>query len=394
MTVVGWVSAPLTSTAGYGKVTKEVCFGLADMGYEIVNVGGRLTSVVLGEKFYVWTPNGNRILIVPVWGQTGDRPTVEYFIRRYKVDVIISLYDAYVLNFGKPSKPWAAHIPIDTHLTKKWTRYLVNADYVVAMSKFGYEELLKHFPDFMVRYIPHGVDTSIFKPRSEEERMEIRRKWNIPEDVTLYLNVAANWGERKCLPQLMITFKRLLETYKKSMLYLYTNLKENCPQGYDLVEFSEELEVAKSQLGPQFNPILDAIEDEALAELYVASDVLVNPSFAEGFGLSIIEAMACGTPVIATNYSSMPELVKGHGWLVETVPRDVWEDVPVWIPLLARYPVPNLNSLLQCMTDAYENPEKRKAYGKASREFALNYDWGKLIPLWNKLIKEMVEEIV
>ena len=389
---VGFVSAPLTSTTGYGKVTKEVCFRLADMGYEVVNVGGRLTSVVLGEKFYAWTPEGNRVLVVPVFGQTGDKATLEHYIGRYNLDVIISLYDAYVLNFGKPSKPWAAQIPIDTHLTSSWTRYVLNADYLVSMSWFGYEELLKCFPDFMVRHIPHGCSPSVFRPRSDEERLEIRRKWGIPENVVLYLSVAANWGERKCLPQLLIAFKRLLKTHKDVMGYLYTNLRERCPQGYDLMTFAEQLGIADRVLGPKFNPMLDSVEDETLAELYAASDVLVNVSLGEGFGLSIIEAQACGIPVIATNYSSMTELVQDRGWLVETVPRDVWEDVPVWIPLLARYPVPNLNSLLKCMNDAYDNPERRKDYGKASRKFALNYSWEKLMPKWDKLIKEMVEE--
>jgi len=389
---VGWVSAPLTSTAGYGRVTKEVTFRLADMGYEVVNVGGRLTSVVLGEKFYVWTPKGNRILVLPTWGQTGDRATLEHYIRRYELDVIISLYDAYVLGFGKPSKPWAAQFPIDAELTTVWRNHVLAADYVVAMSKFGEEQLLKHFPDFMVRYIPHGVDTETFHPRSEEEKRELRKKWKIPEDVVLYLNVSANWGERKNLPQLMITFKRLLEKYKKAMLYLYTNLKESCPQGYDLLALAKELGISDHILGPGFNPILDSVEDETLAELYAIADVYVSNAFGEGFGLPLLESMSCGVPCIAPANSSQIELVNGHGWLVENVPSDMWVDVPVWIPLLAKYQVPNQNSLLECMSDAYEDQDKRKAYGKESRNFALNYEWNKLMLKWDALIKEMVEE--
>jgi len=66
--------------------------------------------------------------------------------------------------------------------------------------------------------------------------------------------------------------------------------------------------------------------------------------------------------------------------------------VPVWIPLLAKYQVPNQNSLLECMSDAYEDQDKRKAYGKESRNFALNYEWNKLMLKWDALIKEMVEE--
>jgi len=389
---VGWVSAPLTSTSGYGKVTKEVCFRLADLGFEVVNVGGRLTSVVLGERFYVWTPKGNRILVLPTWGQTGDRATLEHYIRRYGLDVIVSLYDAYVIGFGKPSKPWAAQFPIDSELTAVWRNHVLAADYVVAMSKFGEQQLLKHFPDFMVRYIPHGVDTSVFKPISQDEKTQLRKKWGIPEDVFLMLNVSANWGERKGLPQLMLTFKRFLENHKDAMLYLFTNLKENCPQGYDLLAFADELGIADRVVGPKFNPILDSIEDEALAELLSIADVYVSCAFGEGFGLPLLEAMACGIPCIAPANSSQIELVGGHGWLVENVSDDMWVDVPVWIPLLAKYQVPNLNSLLDCMKAAYEDPIARKVFGRKSRKFAMKYDWKLIMPKWESLLKEMVEE--
>jgi glycosyltransferase involved in cell wall biosynthesis len=389
---VGFVSAPLTATSGYGKVVKEICFRLADLGYDIVNIGGRMQTVVLGERLYVHTDKGNRVLVVPAWGQTGDAGTIQYYINRYGIDVILSLYDAYVHTFGKPSKPWAMQCPIDTELTTKWVNYLLNADYIVAMSRFGERELLKHFPDFMIRYIPHGLDTAVFKPRSDEERLEIRRKWKIPEDDFVFLDVAANWGERKSLPQLLITFKRFLERHGDAKLFLYTNLVEQCPTGFDLMEIARELGISEKVLGPKFNPILDSLEDEQLAELYCASDVYVSASLGEGFGLPLLEAMACGVPCIAPKNSQV-ELVEGHGWLVENVPREMWEAVPVWIPMGARYPVPNLSSLLQCMEEAYNKGDERRRFGRESREFALQYDWGRLVDKWDSLIREMAEVV-
>lgn len=393
MVRIGWISTPLTATSGYGKVSKEVCFRLADMGYEVFNIGGRMQTVVLGEKFYVQTGKGKQILLLPAWGQTGDKATIEYYIKRYKLDAVISLYDAYVHSFGKPSVPWAMQCPIDAELTKKWVSYMLNADYIVAMSNYGYNQLLKHFPDFMVRKIEHGVDTKIFRPRTSQEKLELRRKWGIPEEAFLMLNVSANWGERKALPQLMITFKEFLKKHSDAYLYLYTNLREQCPQGYDLIAFADELGISSHVLGPKFNPVLDSLEDEQLAELYATADVLVHPSWAEGFGIPILEAMSCGIPVIATDTSSITELVEKRGWLVQPVPREHWEDVPVWIPLLSRYQVPNLNSLWLCMELAYNNPDEREEYGKLSREFALNYDWDRIMPKWEALIKEMVENV-
>lgn len=61
---------------------------------------------------------------------------------------------------------------------------------------------------------------------------------------------------------------------------------------------------------------LNAVPSEDLVLLYNAAVVFVFPSLGEGFGLPPLEAMACGTPVIAANNSAMPEILDGAGWLV------------------------------------------------------------------------------
>jgi hypothetical protein len=57
-----------------------------------------------------------------------------------------------------------------------------------------------------------------------------------------------------------------------------------------------------------------------MADLYRASDVLLAPSRGEGFGIPVIEAQACGRPVIVSDFSAQPELV-GDGWLVDGEPE-------------------------------------------------------------------------
>jgi glycosyltransferase involved in cell wall biosynthesis len=390
---IGWVSAPISATTGYGLVSRNICFRLADLGYDVVNIGGRGTTVVYGEKIVFVSPKGKRVLSLPAWGFTGDKNTIEYYIQRYKLDVIISLFDAFALGFGKPSKPWAAYIPIDAPLTKKWYNYLTNPDVIVAMSNFGKNELLKFFPPFMIDYIPHGVDTTVFKPVSKRGKAKFRKLFNIPEDKFVALFVGANMGERKCIPQLMIAFKRFLEKHPDSLLYLMTALRNRYPEGYDLIAFAEELGISDKVLGPAFNVVVDPLDETELAKLYACADVLVLPSFGEGFGLPIIEAQSSGVPVIATKSSSIIELVEGHGWLIETVSGDEWIDVPVWIPLLAQYNVPKISSIVEMLCDAYENPSKRAEYAEKSREFALQYDWDNIMPKWRNLIDETLANI-
>jgi hypothetical protein len=59
---------------------------------------------------------------------------------------------------------------------------------------------------------------------------------------------------------------------------------------------------------------------DGMAKLYRAFDVLAAPSRGEGFGIPVIEAQACGVPVIVSNFSAQPELV-GDGWLVDGEPE-------------------------------------------------------------------------
>jgi glycosyltransferase involved in cell wall biosynthesis len=59
------------------------------------------------------------------------------------------------------------------------------------------------------------------------------------------------------------------------------------------------------------------VDDQALPRLYSGADIFVYPSLYEGFGLPVLEAMACGAPVITSNVSSMPEVAGGAALLVD-----------------------------------------------------------------------------
>jgi glycosyltransferase involved in cell wall biosynthesis len=63
--------------------------------------------------------------------------------------------------------------------------------------------------------------------------------------------------------------------------------------------------------------LLGYVSDAALRALYAAASVYVHPSLYEGFGLTVLEAMACGTPVVAADRTSLPEVVGDAGLLVD-----------------------------------------------------------------------------
>jgi glycosyltransferase involved in cell wall biosynthesis len=108
----------------------------------------------------------------------------------------------------------------------------------------------------------------------------------------------------------------------------------------------------------------------ALSGLYNSFDVLLNPSYGEGFGIPIVEAQACGTPVIVTDWTSMPELV-GAGWKVGGVPWDHPMAESFWMK-------PDVDSIVDALECAFDERNNDLIRARA-RKFAEDYDVDKVL---------------
>lgn len=390
------------AATGYGRVTREVVSRLLDR-HEVVCVGHVADVVVWGGKREVPLPGGRSVLTLamlnPLVDEAGAAETVRAYVARYRPDVIVGHWDAFALGPWladvEPSIPTLCYVPVDGPMTLKWANYIRDFYRIIAYSQFGYGELLKFFPPSKLAYIPHGVDVERFRPLGApkgELRRELPLSPPVPEDAFVLLCVAANVGDRKKLPLLMRTFKRFAERHPDAHLVLWTNPWMRFGRGYDLSFYADILGVKGRVSFPTFNPILEAAPDEVMCALYNAADVYVSNSVAEGFCYPLLESMACGVPCIAPRNSAQVELVEGRGWLVENVPEDAYVDVPVYVPQLTEYPVPDQRDLLRKMEEAYADESLREEYGRKSREFALNYSWDRVMPLWFELLEEVEEE--
>jgi glycosyltransferase involved in cell wall biosynthesis len=105
------------------------------------------------------------------------------------------------------------------------------------------------------------------------------------------------------------------------------------------------------------------VTDETMAAIYTRSDVLLSATAGEGFGLPVLEAQACGTRVIVSNFSAQPELV-GDGWCVEVQPQ--------WNPTqLSWFATPMVKSIVEALEAAYE---QGGGHSDAAVKFAKSYD--------------------
>ena len=112
--------------------------------------------------------------------------------------------------------------------------------------------------------------------------------------------------------------------------------------------------------------------------LIAGAKVYVLPSLWEGFGIPVIEAQACGTPVITTNFTAMPELT-GAGWLVEG--QDFWTLQGSFMR------VPSIDGIVTALNRSYSEAAGLR---KQAREFALQFDARKVFAEhWRPVLAEI-----
>jgi glycosyltransferase involved in cell wall biosynthesis len=128
------------------------------------------------------------------------------------------------------------------------------------------------------------------------------------------------------------------------------------------------------------------ISDEDMADCYRMTDVFVSPTRGEGFGLPLIESQACGTPLITTDCSTGPELMRG-GWLIPLGEYD-WEWFNgTWRPRCAP------GAILECLEKAYakwETGDLSKIGTDASQKIIEEYDWD---VVWTKQWRPLLDAI-
>lgn len=231
----------------------------------------------------------------------------------------------------------------------------------IAMSEFGQTKMREAGLDPL--YVPHGVDTTVFAPHDQRE---IRESIGIPADafvVGMFANNKGTAPPRKAFPQAFEAFKRLRDKNPDAVLYLHTE-KFGVHEGMNLVALAEFVGIPAEAIywTPQFEMEV-GIPQPAMAMLYSAIDVLLSPSYGEGFGIPVIEAQACGRPVIVSDFSAQPELC-GAGW---TIGGERWYDASQGAFFLC----PSIADITEALEDAYD---KAAGLREHARKFALGYD--------------------
>jgi glycosyltransferase involved in cell wall biosynthesis len=192
---------------------------------------------------------------------------------------------------------------------------LAPSDFAICISQSTKNDLcnlLKFDPD-RAFVIPLAASGS-FSPCKDLQRIhEVKKRYGIPAEQ--YILSVGTLEPRKNIKQLIFAFQRLLEQEKINDLNLVLVGAGSGAHGKGLEELINSHKLEKRVI------LTGYIPDQDLAPLYSGALVFVYPSLYEGFGLPPLEAMQCGTPVITSNTSSLPEVVGEAG--VMTAPTDI-----------------------------------------------------------------------
>jgi glycosyltransferase involved in cell wall biosynthesis len=294
-----WHSCASWAPSGYGQQTAIWMQQLVKMGHEVIcstywGLSGSPTS---------W----NGITVLPGFGGNYCTTSLHQHCQRINPDLVITLGDVWVMDPNLLRElPLAHWLPSDCRPMSTADRVNVEASgaQLIAMSRFGYDRFKE--AGFDPVYVPHGIDMNVFSP--PEDRAQVRKEMGVAEDdFVIGINGANNDAIRKALPEQMLAFAKFAKDHPDALLALHTGVHQD--GGQDLEALAENLGITdRVRCVDQYRYHAGLVQPGDLADWYGMLDVLSATAFGEGFGIPIIEAQACGTPVITTDASSMPEL--------------------------------------------------------------------------------------
>jgi glycosyltransferase involved in cell wall biosynthesis len=260
----------------------------------------------------LWTPSHNRF----------EQPALSFEVSRLKLDLLHS--PDFIPPFKRNCKSVItvhdlAFLLYPHFLTKESARYYGQidqawrkTDHIIAVSEATKQDSIKMLgvPEKKITVI-HEAANPIYQPMLKDVAWQrVLKKYKLDKDFILFVSTIE---PRKNLPTLLQAYRELRDKYKRDELLVLAGSR-----GWLWEEVYET--VARLNL-EEYVAFLGRVPSADLLFLYNAARSLVHPSFYEGFGLTPLEAMNCGTPVIVSNTAALPEVVGDAGLMIN--PHDV-----------------------------------------------------------------------
>lgn len=372
---INWFSNAMHSNTGYGVQTRLFLPRLKALGHEVT------LSAFWGLQGGHLNIDG--IKTFPTFKHPYGQDVMQAHATHSGADAIISLMDLWVVT-DRITTPWFPWFPIDHEpMPAPVLDRARVATKPIVMSKFG--QRMAQQVGLETFYVPHGVDTKIFKPG---DRIEARKKLGLPQDKFIVGMVAANQGNppRKAFFEHIAAFAALKARHPDTLLYLHTDDGTHGGECVNLIKYSQRLGLKPRDdiLFPDQYDYALGLPDDYMAALYNAFDVMMLVSLGEGFGIPLIEAQACGCPVITGAWTAMEELFFS-GW---KIPKS--EAQPVYHDLFDAFQFQVPAAAIEQRLNAAYDMRGNEDYRKLARDGALAYDADKVVEkYWKPVLREI-----
>jgi len=206
------------------------------------------------------------------------------------------------------------------HIDYKLT--LQKFNYIVAYSQFGADCINALLPGIVTDVMPHQVDTDVFRPLDRQACLKtfFPQLFERGENSAFIVGHIGRNQRRKGTDLVIQGFAEFVKRYTtdhyvKPYLFLTTDPKDT--HGFNLMSLSEEYKLNGKVI---FNPVVGGKQgpaDNQMCEVYNTFDVHLCPHRAEGFGLPVLEGLACGIRTVTTKYATPAEFGADVCTLVE-----------------------------------------------------------------------------
>jgi glycosyltransferase involved in cell wall biosynthesis len=315
---IGVMLRSLTDVGGPGEYTRSLLSALLRID-RVNEYYLFIAEAALGARFQEF-PNAHPVVLKSPSKLIFDQVLVPRAVRRYGCDVVINLKHSVPLLTGAPSifvmhgADWLA-FPQNYYFFDRMYHKLSlplfcrKAARIISVShdatRIAVERL--NLPPSQVATVYHGFRTDFHRVEDPERRARARERYELPERFILYVG---RIYPMKNVRGLVEAFAKLRDRVPHSLVISGIKHYKTEPDFAAIDEYSLHDRVIPTGF----------VEEEDLPVLYSMADAFVLPSLYEGFGIPLLEAMACGCPIVTSTQGSCPEVVDGAAVLVN--PRD------------------------------------------------------------------------
>ncbi len=213
-----------------------------------------------------------------------------------RTKTLVTCHDLIPLAFPRPNRPLKKNW-IKLRETARWSVRMRRAEHILAISEQTARDLnrLLRIPRSRISVVHHGVDRSLFRQDADVD--PVRKKFDLPE--RWFVSVGSDHYRKN----------------QERLLDAWCTIHRDIPEGLVVVGkslYGSTLDAVRSKveklgIGARFR-WLESVEDADLPALYAGATAAIAPSLYEGFGMTLLEAMACGTPVAAATNGAYEEV--------------------------------------------------------------------------------------